>query len=219
MLVELNKQSGARPHAVILMASESSVTPRRTRIMNPSSLQQLPSGQEVSEILQQMCGEISQTTTAEMAEIANSPASQSKLQDLLPVYFYSWQLKSPEAVIIHLLLNYFILWRDGSEMRRDRQAFEEQVERLKSRVAELEKMRARELEPDINRLTKQFQDLKLENERLQRALNEVDVCPSVFPAWLAKKKYFCVCVCDHSIILQDDERLLFLWYAPCCQTA
>ena len=53
-----------------------------------------------------------------------------------PGLFYSWQLQNPEAVIIHLLLNYFILWSDGSE---DRQAFEEYIERLKSRVAELEK--------------------------------------------------------------------------------
>ena len=172
MLVELNEQSGAS--SVILMASESSTTPRRTRITNPPSLQQLPSGQ-VSEILQQMCEDISQTTTAEMVEIANSAAPRSKLQDLLPVYFYSWQLKSHKAVIIHLLLNYFILWRDGSEMRRDRRAVEEQIERLKCRLAELEKMRAREPEPDINRLIKKIQDLKLENERLQRALNEVGV--------------------------------------------
>ena len=171
MLVELNKQSGAS--SVTLMASESSTIPRRTRIMNPPTLQQLPSGQEVPEILQQMCEDISQTTTADVVEVANSAASRSKLQELLPVYFYSWQLRSPEAVIIHLLLNYFILWRDGSEMRRDRQAFEERIERLKSRVAELEKMRAREPEPEINRLTKQVQDLKLENERLQHALNEV----------------------------------------------
>ena len=163
--------------SVILMASESSTIPRRTRIMNPSSLQQLPSGQEVSEILQQMCEDISQTTiaTAEIVEVANSAAPRNKLQELLPVYFYSWQLKSPEAVIIYLLLNYFILWRDGSEMRRDGRAVEEQIERLKSRVAELEKIRAREPEPEINRLTKQVQGLKLENERLQRALNEVGV--------------------------------------------
>ena len=156
------------------MASESSTVPRLTRIMNPPSLQQLPSGQEVPEILQQMCEDISQTTTAEIIDIANSAAPRSKLQELLPVYFYSWQLQSLEAVIIYLLLQYFILWRDGSEMRRERQAFEEQIERLKSRLAELEKMRAREAEPDINRLImKQVQDLKLENERLQRALNEV----------------------------------------------
>ena len=155
------------------MASKSSATPRRTRIMNPHSLQQLPSGQEVSEILQQMCEDISQTTTAEIVKVANSAAPWNKLQELLQVYFYSWQLRSPEAVIVHLLLHHSILWRDGSEMRRDRQAFEEQTERLKSRVAELEKMRAREAEPDTNRLTKQVQDLKLENERLQCALNEV----------------------------------------------
>ena len=154
------------------------------RSPSPASLQLLPSGQEVSEILQRMCGEISQTTTAEIVEVANSAAPRNKLQELLPVYFYSWQLRSPEAVIIHLLLHYFILWRDRSEITRDRRVSEEQIERLKGRVAELEKMRARELEetdPEINRLTKQLQDLKLENERLQRALNEVVV--SVFPSF------------------------------------
>ena len=109
------------------MASESSAIPRC--FPSVPSLP-LPSGQEVSEILQQMCEDISQTTTAEMVEIANSAAFQSKLQDLLPVYFYSWQLQGPEAVFIHLLLHYFILWRDRSAMRRDRQAFEEYIERV-----------------------------------------------------------------------------------------
>ena len=109
------------------------------RFPSDPSLQLLPSGKEVSEILQQMCEDISQTTTAEMVEVANSAVPRSQLQDLLAVYFYSWQLRSLEAVIIHLLLHYFILWHDGSEMRRDRQAFEEHIERLKSRVAELEK--------------------------------------------------------------------------------
>ena len=170
------------------MASESSTIPRRTGIVNSPSLQQLPRGQEVSEILQQMCGEISQTTTAEMVEIANSAVSRSKLQDLLPVYFYSWQLQNPEAVIIHLLLNYFILWSDGSE---DRLAFQEYIERLKSRVAELEKKlyesrtevhqlkaeleERREPDPEMMRLMKQVQVLKLENEKLLCARDEVSV--------------------------------------------
>ena len=50
--------------------------------------------------------------------------------------------------------------------------FEEHIKRLKSHVAELEKIRAQELDPDINRLTKQVQDLKLEKSQ-QCALNEV----------------------------------------------
>lgn len=134
-----------------------------------------------------MCAEISQTTTAKMVEVANSATSQSKLQNLLPVYFYSWRLQSPEAVIIHLFLHYFILWQDSSEMRRERQAFEEYIERLKTRVADLEKKldasqseihktkAELETDPEINRLTKQVQDLKLENERLQNAHDEVSV--------------------------------------------
>ena len=158
------------------------------RSPSSASLQQLPRGQEVSEILQQMCGEISQTTTAEIVEVANSAASQNKLQDLLPVYFYSWQLKSLEAVIIHLLLKQ---WRDKSERRRNIQAFEEHSERLKSRVAELEKKlyesrnevnrvtaELEKSETKINRLMKQVQELQLQNEKLQSSHNEVCVCLS-----------------------------------------
>ena len=170
------------------------------RFSSDPSRQLLPSGKEVSEILQRMCGEISQTTTAEMVEIANSAASRSQLQDLLPVYFYSWQLKSPEAVIIYLLLHYFILWRNGSEMRRDRRAFEEHIERLKIRVAELEKnlyesrtevhqMKAeleerREPDSEIMRTTKQVQVWRPEQGKLLRAHDEVSVsvcCPSDEP--------------------------------------
>ena len=177
---------------------------------------QLPRGQEVWEILHQMCGEISkdeevseilqqmiavisQTTTAEIVELANSAAPRSKLQELMSVYFYSCppgQLRSPEAVIIHLLLNYFILWRD----RREDKKFEEYIERLKGRVAELEKklyesrtevhqMKAeleerREPDPEIMRLTKQVQALKLAHGKLLRAHDEVSVssvCPSDEP--------------------------------------
>ena len=169
------------------MASESSTIPRQT-LMNsrhspsPPCLQ-LPSG-EVSEILQQMCAEISQTTTAEMVEVANSATFQSKLQELMLVYFYS-QLQSPEAVIICLLLKQ---WRDNSEKRQDRRAFEENNERLRGRVAELERKlyesrnevhritaEMEESKPEINRLTTQVQDLRLQNDKLQYAHLEVSV--------------------------------------------
>ena len=157
--------------------------PRAHRSPSLPSPQLLPSEQEMSEILQQMSAEISQTTTAEIVEVANCATSQSMLQNLLPVYFYSWRLQSLKAVIIHLLLHYFILWQDSSEMRRERQAFEEYIERLKTRVADLEKKLDASLhktkaelektDPEVNRLTKQVQDLKLENERLQSAHDEV----------------------------------------------
>ena len=163
------------------MASKSSTTPRQT-LMNPQHSPsppclQLPSG-EVSEILQQMCAEISQTATAEMVEVANSATFQSKLQELMLVYFYSSsQLQSPEAVIICLLLKQ---WRDNSERRQDRRAFQENNERLRGRVAEMERKlyesrnevhrvtaELGESEPEINRLTTQVQDLTLQNDKLQ----------------------------------------------------
>ena len=121
-----------------------------------------------------------------MVEVANSAVSRSKLQDLLPVYFYSWELQSPEAVIIH---HYYILLRDGSEMREDRQTFGEYIGRLKSRVAELEKklyesqtevhqMKAeleerREPDQEMMRLTKQVQVLTRKNEKLLCGHDEV----------------------------------------------
>ena len=170
--------------------------PRAHRSPSLPSPQLLPSEQEMSEILQQMSAEISQTTTAEIIEVANCATSQSMLQNLLPVYFYSWRLQSLEAVIIHLLLHYFILWQDSSEMRRERQAFEEYIERLKTSMADLEKKldasqseihktkaELEKTDPEVNRLTKQVQDLKLENERLQNAHDEVSACSSsVIPA-------------------------------------
>ena len=188
---------------LVLMANSRSAIqdPRARCFLSPASLQQLPSGREVSDILQQMCGEISQTTTAEIVKVANSAAPRSKLQDLLPVYFYSWQLQSPEAVIIYLLLHYFILWRDrdGSERREDRQALEEYIERLKTRVAELEKKldasqseirktkaELEEPDPEINRLTKQVQDLQMKNEKLQSADDEVSACPCICHSSLAE---------------------------------
>ena len=168
------------------MASES--LRKTSPLRSPSPRLQLPNGKEVSEILQQMCGEISQSTTAEIVETANSADSESKLRDLMPIYFYSWQLRSPEAVITHLLLHYFILWRDCSELRRDRQVFEEHIEWLKGRVGELEEVR--EPDPEIIRLTKQVQDLKMKNEKLQSAHNEVSVavCPSPSNCRLVRSK-------------------------------
>ena len=196
------------------MASESSAILRRF----PS--QQL---QEVSETLEQICREIglSQTTTEEMVEVANSATSQSKLQELLPVYFYSWQLQSLEAVIIYLLLHYYILWQDSSEKRReDTLAFEEYIERLKIRVAELEKklyesrtevcqmkaemdkMRAQKPDPEP-RLMKQVQNIRLENEELQRAHDEVDVLVCLFTArnWLVTCS---ICACREFCIIIDE---------------
>ena len=198
--LELQPENYSRTCKLVLMAnSRSVIQDPRTRCFPSVPIQQLPSGQDVSEILQQMCGEISQTTTAEIVEVANLASSQSKLQDLLPVYFYSWQLQNLEAVIVYLLLNYFMLWRDRSERNEDKEAFEEYIERLKTRVAELEKKldasqseinktkaELEETDPEINRLTKQVQDLQMKNEKLQSAHDEVSACPCICHSSLAE---------------------------------
>jgi len=58
-------------------------------------------------------------------------------------------------------------------LRRDRQVFEEHIEWLKGRVEELEEVR--EPDPEISRLTIQVRDLKMKNEKLQTAHDEVSV--------------------------------------------
>ena len=82
-------------------------------------------------------------------------------------------------------------------MREVKEAFEEHIERLKSRVAELEKklyesrtevhqMNAeveerREPDPEIMRSMKQVQAWRPEHRKLLCAHDEVIVCPSVCP--------------------------------------
>ena len=103
----------------------------------------------------------------------------------MPVYFHLWELQSPEAVIIHLLLKQ---WQDSSERSRGRRGFKEHRKRLKGRVAELEKKlhdsrngvnrvtaELEKSEPEINRLMKRVQELQLQNEKLQCAHNEICV--------------------------------------------
>ena len=75
-------------------------------------------------------------------------------------------------MITHLLFHFFILWRNCSESRRDRQTFEERTEWLKGRVEEME---TREPDPEMYRLTKQVQELRMKNEKLQSVHDEVSV--------------------------------------------
>ena len=118
------------------MASRScnSTTASRSAA-SPSSL--VVRLEETGELLEQTCGEISDATTTELIEVANSVAAQRKMQDLLPVYFHSWQLQSPESIMVFLLLSYFVLKRECTGLKRDRQSFEDHIERLQTRVEEL----------------------------------------------------------------------------------
>ena len=157
--------------------------------------------QSWNEILEQTCGEMSDATTSEMVEIANSTEAQQCVEDLLPVYFRTWQLHSTESIMVFMLLNYFILKRDCTELKSDRTSFEDHIEKLKNRVAQLEEANAslehlRKLEdkkrrsPDnceqslanscsqedgrtVERLTQQLKELMTENRKLQRTQEEV----------------------------------------------
>lgn len=134
---------------------------------------------ETGEMLERSCSEMSQETTTELLDVANSTEALRKIEELLPVYFYSWQLQSPQAVIVYLLLRCFILRRDYTELRRDRLAFEEHIERLKSRIGELEEEVANgetvgpRNERELGQLARQVEALTAKNENLQHAHDEV----------------------------------------------
>ena len=96
-------------------------------------------------------------------------------------------------MIIHLLLKQ---WRDSSERSRERRAFEVNNERLRGRVAEMERKLCESRdevhrlrvtanvegsEPEINRLTTQVQDLTLQYETESKsAHNKVCVYVHLF---------------------------------------
>lgn len=146
-----------------------------TRAKSPSLL---PNQGEVGELLERICSDVSDATTAEIVDLANCEESQEKLRDLLPVYFYSWQVKSPEAIMIYLLLHCFILKRDGNELRQDKKDFEKHIERLKNRLGELEERCAENGSADgsaveASRLATRIDELTRENVKLQQSRDEV----------------------------------------------
>ena len=147
--------------------------------------------EETGELLEQTCGEISDATTTELIEVANSVAAQRKMQDLLPVYFHSWQLQSPESIMVFLLLSYFVLKRECTGLKRDRQSFEDHIESLKTRVGELEQdlttVSATAANKPVHSVGK-LKELQDRNTKLQKAQDEVSVCacdqgtiPTLYP--------------------------------------
>ena len=153
----------------------------------------IPTVGESTAILSEVCCELSKATSPEMVELANNPGPQRSLtQDLLPLYFYSWELKSPIAVLVNLLLHCFVYQRDILELREGRRAFEDHIQGLKEKIAsyetELKEMKLRNgLRPctatgqekicyhgdEVERLQNEMAALRDENLRLQSSYDEV----------------------------------------------
>ena len=159
----------------------------RSRSTSPGPLG-LPGHAETGELLEQICAQISEETTAELVDIANSAESQHRLQDLLPVYFFSWQLQQPAAIMIYLLLQFFLVKRDCSNLRKEKEECEAHIYKLKQKVGDLEEQlhelrvqspNSREAESatdsngEISKLVNKIEELSLQNQQLESTKTEV----------------------------------------------
>ena len=96
---------------------------------------------EMNEVLQLSSSQISQATACNasaLVQLSNSEKSHERLQQLLPLYFYSWNLTDSHSVIVFLLLHYFLLKREHKEMLGAKGLYEEHISLLKNRMTDLE---------------------------------------------------------------------------------
>lgn len=95
----------------------------------------LPSTGECLSVLSGVCKELGKERTLDMVSLANDSAPQQILtQTLLPEYFYSWNLKSPIAVLVSLLLHCFMYQRELRDHGQNRLVLEEHIHTLKRKV-------------------------------------------------------------------------------------
>ena len=125
--------------------------------------------------------------TSAMVYLANCPGASRKMEDLLPIHYYSWKLKSVEAALTYTLLHMFVLQAQYKEMAGERATYEEYVAQLKSKIAQLEEevleeegrggrgeagLRRNDRE-ELLRLRRENAELRQKNEKLQSSQAEV----------------------------------------------
>ena len=123
-----------------------------------------------------------------VVDLANSPEAQKKMEDLLPIHFFSWKLKNVQAALIYTLLHMFVLLDQYGEMVAERSSYQEYVANLKSRVAQLEDQLQQEggggvngkeeedLRKELLHLRRENAELRSEKAKLQASQNEVGNC-------------------------------------------
>ena len=155
-----------------------------SRPTSPLCNQLLPSRDEVGTALQKTVEELSNVDvdTSVLVHLSNCPEALRKLEDLLPIHFYSWKLESIEAALICTLLHVFILLTQYKEVVGERATYQEYVAQLKSRIAQLEEAgtdeeRSRESEQTdlLLQLRRENAELRQQNEKLQMSQSEVSL--------------------------------------------
>ena len=168
----------------------------------PFTTRELLREDEMHEVLQLSSSQISQATASNasaLVQLSNSEKSHERLQQLLPLYFYSWNLTDAHSVIVFLLLHYFLLKREHKEVLGAKGMYEEHIALLKSRMSDLEEKlfnshshsgsgssssprngniaggddRDQALTSELESLRNQVATLRLENKQLQQSNEEV----------------------------------------------
>jgi hypothetical protein len=107
----------------------------------PFTTRELLREDEMHEVLQLSSSQVSQATASNasaLVQLSNSEKSHERLQQLLPLYFYSWNLTDAHSVIVFLLLHYFLLKLEHKEVLGAKGMYEEHIALLKSRMSDLE---------------------------------------------------------------------------------
>lgn len=114
----------------------------RVQLTNfPITTRDLLREDEMHEVLQLSSSQISQATACNasaLVQLSNAEKSHERLQQLLPLYFYSWNLTDSHSVIVFLLLHYFLLKREHKEALGAKGLYEEHIALLKNRMSDLE---------------------------------------------------------------------------------
>lgn len=163
---------GSRP------SSPRPASPRNQRLGNDvgSALESAVEGMMQGDLLD----------TSVVVDMANSNEAQRKMDDLLPVHFFSWNLKNIQSALAYTLLHIFVILNQYREVVGERGTYQEYISQLKVRVAELEE----ELQQcktqdgvsegkeggsrqELLRLRRENAELRQEHARLQASQNEV----------------------------------------------
>ena len=115
-----------------------------------------------------------------VVRLANSDEAQRKLEDLLPIHFYSWNLKNVEAALVYVLLHMFVLLQQYTEMVRERGVYEDYISRLKARVSQLEDEKlpegySEDERDELMRLRRENAELRQEKAKFQASQDEVEI--------------------------------------------
>lgn len=158
-----------------------------SRPSSPSSSllrnQQLPKPGAVGAALQNTVEDLinRDLDTGVVVNLSNSEEAHRKLQDLLPVHYFSWELKNVEAALIYTLLHMFVLLGQHGEIVRERATYQEYISKLKNQVSQLEdelseqrrQTGADQHKDELLRLRKENAELRCERAKLQASQNEL----------------------------------------------